>query len=234
MFDNMTEIVILLALGLFISAIISWFYWSRQINRREEKLENLKNEKDAELKKLTSDLVNLKENIETREKARENLNKNMQDLTIQITERNNQISKYHETISALKEDLEYLEQEKQEQITRAIGAETMALDHDKEVNKKELEVKKLETRIRAMQDDLTILAGIGPKVSIILRANGITSFAKLADTSIEKIKEILVAENPNLLRLIDPSNWVEQAQLASAGKWESLSVLQSARSKDKG
>lgn len=228
MFDDMTEIVILFALGLFIGAIISWFYWSRQIDRREEKLEeleNLNNEKDTELKKLTSDLVDLRENIKARENTIESLNKRMQDLTSQIAERNNQISENHEAISALKEDLENLEKEKQDHITRANGAETMALDLEKALNEKDLKVKKLEARIRAMQDDFTILAGIGPKISIILRANGITSFAKLADTSIEKIKDILVAENPNLLRLTDPSTWPEQAQLASVGKWESLSTL---------
>ena len=51
MFDDMIEVVILLALGLFIGVIISLFYWSRQVGRREdeiEELENLNNEKDSE------------------------------------------------------------------------------------------------------------------------------------------------------------------------------------------
>ena len=186
-----------------------------------------------ELKKLTSDLVDFRENIQARENKIENLNNSIKDLTKQISEKNNQISENHDAISALKEDLENLEKEKQDQITRIIGAETMSLDLEKALNEKDFEVKKLEARMSAMQDDLTILAGIGPKISIILRANGIASFTQLADTSIEKIKDILVAENPNLLRLTDPSNWPEQAQLASVGKWESLSTLYNARAKKK-
>lgn len=229
MFDDMTEVLVLLALGLFIGVIISWFYWSRQVGRREEKLEeyeNLNNEKDTELKKLTSDLADLREAFEARENTVESLNKRMQDLTRQVAESSNQISENHDVIGALKGDLEDLEKEKQDQITRADGAETMVADLEKAFNEKELEVTKLESRIRAMQDDFTILNGIGPKVSTILRANGITSFVKLADSSVEKIKDILAAENPNLLRLTDPSNWPEQAQLASVGKWKSLSTLQ--------
>jgi predicted flap endonuclease-1-like 5' DNA nuclease len=229
MFDDMTEVLVLLALGLFIGVIISWFYWSRLVGRREEKLEeyeNLNNEKDTELKKLTSDLADLREAFEARENTVESLNKRMQDLTRQVAESSNQISENHDVIGALKGDLEDLEKEKQDQITRADGAETMVADLEKAFNEKELEVTKLESRIRAMQDDFTILNGIGPKVSTILRANGITSFVKLADSSVEKIKDILAAENPNLLRLTDPSNWPEQAQLASVGKWKSLSTLQ--------
>ena len=229
MFDDMTEVLVLLALGLFIGVIISWFYWSRQVGRREEKLEeleNLNNEKDTELKKLISDLADLRETLEARENTIESLNEHIQDLTRQAVKSSNQISESHDVIGALKEDLEDLENEKQDQITRADGAETTVAVFKKALNEKELEEKKLESRIRAMQDDFTILNGIGPKVSTILRADGITSFAKLADTSVEKIKDILVAENPNLLHLTDPSNWPEQAQLASIDDWEGLSQLQ--------
>ena len=77
-----------------------------------------------------------------------------------------------------------------------------------------------------MQDDLTHIVGIGPKVSSVLRLAGIDSFTKLGSINLNKLKKILEAENPNLLRLTDPSTWPEQAKLTSEEDWEALSTLQ--------
>ena len=78
-----------------------------------------------------------------------------------------------------------------------------------------------------MQDDLTVIDGIGPRVSSVLRAAGITAFSKLAEREPEEIKGILVAENLRLTRLTDPSTWHEQARMAADGDWEGLKALQS-------
>jgi predicted flap endonuclease-1-like 5' DNA nuclease len=75
-------------------------------------------------------------------------------------------------------------------------------------------------------DDLKRIEGIGPKISNLLQAAGITTFAQLAATEGERLRQILEAENPNLLRLADPSTWPEQARLAAAGDWEALEGLQ--------
>ncbi len=91
---------------------------------------------------------------------------------------------------------------------------------------KEQDITTLETRVRSMQDNLTIISGIGPKVSAILRIAGITTFVKLAALNAKKIKEILVAENPRLLQLVDPTTWAEQAGLAATGEWDVLKSLQ--------
>ncbi len=42
----------------------------------------------------------------------------------------------------------------------------------------------------------------------------------------DDIREILVAENPRLLRLSDPTTWPEQAEMAAEGRWEDLKALQ--------
>lgn len=75
-------------------------------------------------------------------------------------------------------------------------------------------------------DDLKLVEGIGPKISSVLQAAGIATFAQLADASADQIKEILEAENPNLLRLADPTTWPDQAKLAANGEWEALETLQ--------
>ena len=73
-------------------------------------------------------------------------------------------------------------------------------------------------------DDLTIIEGIGPKVSEALHAAGITSFAKLAATKAEDVKEILEKAEGNF-NAQDPTTWAEQSQLAADGKMDELNEL---------
>jgi predicted flap endonuclease-1-like 5' DNA nuclease len=72
-------------------------------------------------------------------------------------------------------------------------------------------------------DDLVIIEGIGPKISSVLQANGIDTFAQLASTQIGDLQQILLKEG---LRLADPTSWPEQARLAAAGDWDGLNALQ--------
>jgi NADH-quinone oxidoreductase subunit I len=71
-------------------------------------------------------------------------------------------------------------------------------------------------------DDLQRVEGIGPKIAAALQTAGITTFAQLADTEVDRIRQILESADPNLLRLADPSTWPRQARLAASGKWEAL------------
>lgn len=72
-------------------------------------------------------------------------------------------------------------------------------------------------------DDLTKVEGIGPKISSILQENGIATFAQLAATDVEKLKQIM---RDAKLRIAAPDTWPEQAALAAAGKWDELDELQ--------
>ncbi len=75
------------------------------------------------------------------------------------------------------------------------------------------------------QDDLKKVEGIGPKIAQLLNENGIGSFAILAQTSVEKLKEI-IASGGSAFRMADPGTWPQQAALAAAGKWEELKAFQ--------
>jgi large subunit ribosomal protein L17 len=74
-------------------------------------------------------------------------------------------------------------------------------------------------------DDLTKVEGIGPKISEILREKGISSFAILAETKVDKLSEIL-ADAGSRYKSHDPQTWPEQAKLAADGKWDELKKLQ--------
>jgi predicted flap endonuclease-1-like 5' DNA nuclease len=94
-----------------------------------------------------------------------------------------------------------------------------------EAAKKAAEAKKAEA-VKAVEpsepDDLTRIEGIGPQISGVLQAAGITTFTQLAGTDVDSIKQILEEANPDLLKLADPSTWPRQAKLATSGKWDAL------------
>jgi predicted flap endonuclease-1-like 5' DNA nuclease len=71
-------------------------------------------------------------------------------------------------------------------------------------------------------DDLTLLEGIGPKVNSILASAGITSFSQLAETDVNKLKEILDAAG---FKYMDPTTWPDQARFLAEGKNEDFEKL---------
>jgi len=75
----------------------------------------------------------------------------------------------------------------------------------------------------APADDLTRIAGIGPKISNVLQDAGITTYAQLAVTDADRLGRIL---DESGIRLADPGTWPEQARLAAAGDWDALRGLQ--------
>jgi len=78
--------------------------------------------------------------------------------------------------------------------------------------------------LQAAADDLERIEGIGPKIGQILAKAGITTFAQLADTSVEKLKALLAAAGSRFVSH-DPTTWPEQAKLAAAGDWDAFEKL---------
>ena len=72
-------------------------------------------------------------------------------------------------------------------------------------------------------DDLKKIEGIGPKISGLLQEKGILTFAQLANTQVETLRQFMLDAK---LRIARPDTWPEQAALAAAGKWEELDTLQ--------
>jgi predicted flap endonuclease-1-like 5' DNA nuclease len=72
-------------------------------------------------------------------------------------------------------------------------------------------------------DDLTRIEGIGPKVAGVLADAGITTYARLAETEVEALREILRDAS---LPFMNPVTWPEQAALAAKDAWADLTTLQ--------
>jgi nucleotidyltransferase/DNA polymerase involved in DNA repair len=63
-------------------------------------------------------------------------------------------------------------------------------------------------------DDLKHIDGIGPRISSVLQAAGIRTFAQLAETDIAQLKDILKDAGIRA----NPSTWPDQASLATVGQ----------------
>ena len=74
-------------------------------------------------------------------------------------------------------------------------------------------------------DDLEIIEGIGPKIAELFYAEGIHTFAALAQMTPAQIQPILDKAGPHF-RLADPETWPEQSDLAARNRWRALKSLQ--------
>lgn len=76
----------------------------------------------------------------------------------------------------------------------------------------------------AEEDDLTVIEGIGPAISALLKGNGITTFRALANAAEDRLDAIL--EEARLRRIADPGTWAEQARMAAEGRMDELKTFQ--------
>ena len=129
-------------------------------------------------------------------------------------------------IKNMTEEKDDLQEQIQKIMIRAEDAEAREIEMGSALKTKDLEFASLHQRTRRMQDDFTHLAGIGQKISSILKNAGIKSFSKLAETDVKHINEILEKRNLSLLKKTDPTTWPEQARIAAEGDWEALANLQ--------
>lgn len=80
-----------------------------------------------------------------------------------------------------------------------------------------------EPRGATREDDLTKIEGIGPKVATVLKGAGIATFEALSNANTAEVQNALKAAG---LQMMNPDGWIEQAQLAAKGDWDSLQKLQ--------
>jgi len=98
-------------------------------------------------------------------------------------------------------------------------AEEVKIDATAEVKE---EVKTEAKEVKA--DDLKKIEGIGPKIAEVLTEAGLATYADLAASTPEAIKEILSAHKT--LAGKEPATWCDQAKMAAEGKWDELKKWQ--------
>lgn len=121
-----------------------------------------------------------------------------------------------------KEAKEKAPQAEKEAVGTAVEEEVPAVE---EQAAPEEEKEEEATEPATKKEDLTKIEGIGPKAAEALNGQGINTFAELAKTAPEKIKEVLTEASSRMAHL-DPTTWPKQAQMAADGKWEELGKWQ--------
>jgi len=71
------------------------------------------------------------------------------------------------------------------------------------------------------QDDLTVVEGIGPKIKELFHNHDVTTWAGLADCSVEKCQEVLNSGGKRF-EIHKPGSWPEQSKMAALGQWQKL------------
>lgn len=74
-------------------------------------------------------------------------------------------------------------------------------------------------------DNLKVVEGVGPKIEGLLNEAGILTFRALAETPVDRLREILDAAGPRY-RMHKPDTWPQQAGLAAEGRHDELKDLQ--------
>jgi len=208
--------------GFAAGAVITYIFGQRKVSQRDDHIEELEGTVKTRDNKIKSLNKSLKEHEATLEALNTDLSQ--RDTTIQDLEE--QVRERDEHVDAANADIAELRKQNQETMDHAVRVEARVSDLLKLTQEREQEITALKAKERAMQDDFSHLDGVGPKISATLRSAGVKTFAKLAAKEVDDIKEILVAENPSLLRLSDPSTWPEQAGMAAEGRWENLKAFQ--------
>lgn len=188
---------------------------SVESKKNKEELTLSLNKRYKELDILKSHIKEREDTIGQMQGQTSEMMEQIQDLTIRGEERDRTIGQLQAAVK--KRDIKI-----QELMINLEHANEKMTELDNLIEKKDQDISTREARMDAMQDNFAIISGIGPKMSSVLRNAGIASFPQLAGTKIKKIRNILEAENPSLLRLVDPTSWSKQAKLAASGEWEAL------------
>lgn len=73
-------------------------------------------------------------------------------------------------------------------------------------------------------DDLTVVEGIGPKISELCRGIGIETWRGLAGTDLADLRAMLDAAGPRY-QIHQPGTWPQQAELLATGQWDAFVAL---------
>ena len=242
MFENPIESILLAAAGILLGGLSQGYYWSRNLKKTEK---NIKlNEKN--MKKMDKQIKNLNTNLNEQKTEIENMNLELSEkkeetirlqskleeqkeftaklkiYTASILEQNKEHDK---TIERLNQEVSAYMKQSPDLILRieALAATNQQLE--KTIQNLEGWNLELRSRMQRMQDDLSVIDGIGPKVADVLRLAKVNTFSKLASITPDEISKILGEKDTRLLRLTDPTSWPRQAKLASEEDWEGLSAL---------
>ena len=72
------------------------------------------------------------------------------------------------------------------------------------------------------ENDLKIVEGIGPVIEGLLNKAGINTWKELSESTFDKLRAIMDAEDEQKFQIHNPATWPDQAGMAYRGEWKEL------------
>ncbi len=185
-----------------------------QNKEKMEDLEATRNHLQAEMQSDRSKFSSQSKTIYDQQLRIFETERQIQDLSTTIGQLNQTIETYEQRMNTIKDEIE----QPQEDIIpiRKIIASPSRINYEY--------VSNLLGR-QVIEDDLTLIVGIGPRTSALLESHGIETWQQLANTSTDQLQQILSVAG-GIYKSLDPTHWAKQAGMASQSEWRKLRVYQ--------
>jgi predicted flap endonuclease-1-like 5' DNA nuclease len=199
-------------LGLLLGYLIWGWLRGRilQLEQRNKELERIAHLKDSQI-------VDLHTRIKALDNERERLSGELRVTASQHTNAMNQIA-------TLNERLEGLMQAAQTAAQEAPAAPDTPEEADGTIPESLAKTGAVFGR-KVKPNDLTIVEGIGPKISGLLTDAGISTWIALGNAKIDTLRQVLHDAGPRY-HMHDPKTWPRQARMAAQGEWKKLKLYQ--------
>ena len=221
--------------SLLMGILLAYLYWGGYKRRTVEltnKLDFERNkvfEVNAELDQLTSIRNNLVSEVNN-ERSKSNaqaktifdLQQRIYNLENQINQKTTEIDQLNSSISQFQEQLKVIE------------TELTSVSDIAEPPRRPSPVKLIRANYehvsqllgkQVVENDLTVIAGIGPRTASLLQAMGIDTWELLAATQVSDLRQTLDKAGGNY-KSLDPTHWPRQAAMAAQSEWRKLRVFQ--------
>lgn len=228
------EVAVIVIGSLLIGILLGYLYWGslkKEVVRTKNKLDlerDHSTELTNQLQYVSSIRDQLVRDLEEERRKRDLQSKTLYDLNQKVfsadtkeKDQTEQISRLNEIIQTYRARLEVIEaalipKEEAKPAEKNIPVAPLRANYE--------HVSKLLGR-QIIENDLTVIAGIGPRTSSLLQRSGIDSWERLSMTSKDTLHQIL-HDAGGIYKTQDPSHWVQQASMAAAGEWRKLRIFQ--------
>ena len=217
-------------MGIFL-AYFHWGGYKKRVAQLNNQIDFERNQV-ADLNQQIAELANFRNNLagEVAEERNKNQfqSKRIYDLQQKVFNHEGLIEQYKASIEKLNATLksyedrmniieqEFLQPKEPQPAKRPVHAQPLRINYD--------HVSKLLGR-QVTENDLTIIAGIGPRTASLLEAIGVDTWDILGKTDVAYLRQVL-DEAGGVYKSLDPVHWPKQAVMASLGEWRKLRVFQ--------
>ena len=223
--------------SVLLGILFGYLHWGEFVKKSIKLGKNLDLERDQaiQLKEKMNDLELINDQLRTeieRERSKSGYqSKSLYDLQQRQHDYDKQVRQLKETIGELtaKADqyearIDIIKQElnkpkEQEQVTESVPMQGPSPSRANYEHVSQLLGKPV------IENDLTIISGIGPRIASLLESRGIETWEQLSNTPVDALQSLLI-EAGGVYKSLDPAHWPRQASMAAKSEWRKLRVYQ--------